>query len=179
MLIRSMHTNEVIYGKFLGQEKNMCGSGYPTYPKLLPPTLNFLLTIMKLEKNSRLILFCYSLPTSEFGEKYTYQSDHLKRKSKFLCIQSLEVKGLKQGYFFKNRHLYISFFLFNTFSSRYEYSKKKLKNSFLPSYSYFFQGVTWTTHICLFGLSNISKTIWKCFLPHSQPINVRSTLLKM
>ena len=29
-----------------------------------------------------------------------YQNDHLKQKSKYLCIQSLvlEVKGLKQGY---------------------------------------------------------------------------------
>ena len=26
---------------YSGQIKNMCGSGYPTYPKILPPTLNF------------------------------------------------------------------------------------------------------------------------------------------
>ena len=37
----------------LGQEKNMCGPGYPTYPKFLPPTLNFFLQILKLEENSR------------------------------------------------------------------------------------------------------------------------------
>ena len=30
----------------------MCGSGYPTYPKFLPPTLNFFLQILKLEENS-------------------------------------------------------------------------------------------------------------------------------
>ena len=37
----------------LGQEKNMCGSGYLTYPTFLPPTLNFFLQILKLEENSR------------------------------------------------------------------------------------------------------------------------------
>ena len=37
----------------LGQEKNMCGSGYPAYPKFLPPTLNFFLQILKSEENSR------------------------------------------------------------------------------------------------------------------------------
>ena len=79
---------------FLGQEKkNMCGSGYPTYPKLLPPTLNFFLQILKLEENNFVLLF-----SSNFiiGEKNTYQDGHLKRKSKYLCIQSLdlEVKGL-------------------------------------------------------------------------------------
>ena len=31
----------------------MCGSGYPTYPKLKPPALNFFLQILKLEENSR------------------------------------------------------------------------------------------------------------------------------
>ena len=70
----------------------MCGSGYLTYPKFLPPTLNFFLQILKI------ILFCYCLPTSEFDKKI-YQNDHLKWKSKFLCIQSLvlEVEVLKQG----------------------------------------------------------------------------------
>ena len=37
----------------------------------------------------------------------------------------LEVKGLKQGYIFKNRPFYITFVLFNTFPSRSEYIKKK------------------------------------------------------
>ena len=82
-----------------------------------------------------------------------YQNDRLKWKSKFLCIQSLilEVKGLKQGYIFKNRPFYISFVLFNTFPSRSEYSKKKsLKKKKIVSYLptlIFFQGVTRTTHI--------------------------------
>ena len=33
---------EIMKGK-LGQEKNMCGSGYRTYPKFLPPTLTVIL----------------------------------------------------------------------------------------------------------------------------------------
>ena len=81
-----------------------------------------------------------------------YQNDHLKWKSKCLCIQSLvlEVKGLEQGSFFKNRSFYISFVIFNTFPNRSEYSKKKKsfqknkfsKKSFLPTYPNFVQGVT-------------------------------------
>ena len=42
-----------------------------------------------------------------------------------LLFLVLEVKGLKQGYIFKNRPLYISSVLFNTFPSRSEYTKKK------------------------------------------------------
>ena len=34
-------------------EKNICGSGYPTYPKFLLPTLNFFLQILMLEESSR------------------------------------------------------------------------------------------------------------------------------
>ena len=61
--------NVTAYIEYQGQEKNKCGSGYPTYSKFLPPTVNFFLQILKLEENSRtinIILFCYSLPTSEF-----------------------------------------------------------------------------------------------------------------
>ena len=59
----------------------MCGSGYLTYPKFLHPTLNFFLQFLELEENiaeqfwswkriaEQNILFCYSFPTSEFGEK--------------------------------------------------------------------------------------------------------------
>ena len=56
-------------------------------PKLFSPNSEF-----GREKQNKIILFCYSLPTSEFGEKI-----HIKMTIKFLCIQSLvlEVKGLK------------------------------------------------------------------------------------
>ena len=40
--------------------KNMCGSGNRTYPKFLPPTLNFFLQILKLEENSR-TKFCSTI----------------------------------------------------------------------------------------------------------------------
>ena len=77
----------------------MCGSGYPTYPNFLPPNLNFLSPNSEVgrEKWDKIILFCYSLPTSEFGEKYIYQNDHLTWKSKLICIESLvlSVKGFK------------------------------------------------------------------------------------
>ena len=44
------------------KNKNICGSGYLTNPKFLPPTLNFFLQILKLEeiaeqKNCSAILF--------------------------------------------------------------------------------------------------------------------------
>ena len=29
----------------------MCGSGYPTYPKILPTTLHFFLQILKFKEN--------------------------------------------------------------------------------------------------------------------------------
>ena len=35
------------------KKKNMCGSGYPTYPRFVPPTLNIFLQRLKLEENSR------------------------------------------------------------------------------------------------------------------------------
>ena len=55
-----------------------------------------------------------------------------------LNFYAFEVKGLKQGYIFKNRPFYIRFVLFNTFPSRSEYSKKesfqkKKKVSNLPT----------------------------------------------
>ena len=53
------------------------------------------------------------------------QNDRLKQKSIFLCIQALvlEVKRLKQGYFFKNR----------PFNIRFVQEKKvKNKSTYLP-----------------------------------------------
>ena len=79
----------------------MCGSGYPTYPKYLPPTLNFFPQILKLEENSRTKYFCSAIlfQLQNLQRKNTYLNDHLKWKSKFLCIQSLvlQVEVLKQG----------------------------------------------------------------------------------
>ena len=37
-----------------GQEKNMCGSGYPTNPKFLPPTLNFFSKFWSIPSNFRI-----------------------------------------------------------------------------------------------------------------------------
>ena len=37
-ILKGLHCNLLHH---LGQKKNMCGSGYPTYPKFLLPTLNF------------------------------------------------------------------------------------------------------------------------------------------
>ena len=80
-----------------------------------PPTLNFFLQILKLEgwkrkaeQNNFILLFSYNF---RICRKNTYQNDHLKWKSKCLYIQSLvlEVRGLKQGYIFKNRPFYIIF----------------------------------------------------------------------
>ena len=45
------HGNQMLKG----QIKNMCGSGYPTYPNILAPTLNFFLQILKFEENIRKI----------------------------------------------------------------------------------------------------------------------------
>ena len=109
----------------------MYGSGYPTYPNFLPPTLNFFSPnsqILKLEENSRTKYFCSAILFQLKNlEKNTYQNDHLKWITKFLCIHSLvlEIKGLKRGYTF-----YISLVLFKTFPSRSEYSKKKDKKIF-------------------------------------------------
>ena len=119
------------------KKKNMCGSGYPTYPKFSPPTLIiFSPNSLKLVENNFVLLFSSNF---RIWRKNTYQNDHLKWKSKFLCIQSLvlEVKGFKQSPTF-----YISFVLFNTFPSRSEYSKKKVFKKKYPTYPNFFQGVT-------------------------------------
>ena len=73
------------------------------------------------EQNSFVLLFSSKF---QIWRKDTYQNDHLKRKSKFLCIRNLvlEEKGLKPCYFFKSGPFYISFVLFHTFQSRSEYS---------------------------------------------------------
>ena len=47
----------------------MCRSGYPTYPKILPPTLNFFFQSLK----------------KTWLEKYN-KPVHLKKKTKGLCI---------------------------------------------------------------------------------------------
>ena len=93
------------------------------------------------ELQNKIILFC--LPTSEFEEKNTYQNDHLKWKSKFLCIQSLvlEEKGLKQGYIFK-LDPFISVMSYLThFKAGLNYPPppKKFKKivSYLPTYPIF------------------------------------------
>ena len=123
------------------KRKKMCGSGYPTFPKFLPPTLIFFSKFWSwkriTEQNNFVLLFSTNF---RIWRKNTYQNDDLKWKSKFLCIQSLvlDVKGLKQSSTF-----YISFVLFNTFPSRSEYSKTKSsqkKKSILPTYPIFFSG---------------------------------------
>ena len=50
---------------------NMCGSGYPTYPKFFTSYPYFFASNSEVgrEKQNKIILFCYSLPASEFGEK--------------------------------------------------------------------------------------------------------------
>ena len=75
----------------------MCGSGYPTYPKFLPPTLNFFLQILKLKENSRTKLFCSAILF------------HLQNLEKKIHSKITIWNGLKQGYIFKNRPFYISF----------------------------------------------------------------------
>ena len=49
--------------------------------------LTIIVSVVGREQRNKRILFCYSLQTSEFEEK-----DHLKRKSKFLCIGSKRIK---------------------------------------------------------------------------------------
>ena len=161
----------------------MCSSGYPTYSKILPHTPNFCSKFWSwkriAEQNNFVLLFSSNF---RIWRKNTSQNDLLKWKSKFLCIQSLEeVKGLKQGYIFKNGPFYISFFLFNTFPSRSEYIKKKSfrkKKKFLPTYPNNFQDVTWTTYIFLFGLMRfvsqsvkqgncyLQRTVWTYWQNH-------------
>ena len=126
----------------------MCGSGYLTYPKFLPSKLIFFfLQIRKLDENSRTKYFVLLFSSNfRIWRKNTYQNDHLKWKSKFFCIQSLvlEVKRLKQGYIFKNRHFFYEFFLFH-FQACLNIPRKKSfqrKKSILPTYPDFFQGVT-------------------------------------
>ena len=78
----------------------MCGLGNETYPKFLPPALNFLLQILKLEKGSKTKKKCSAVLFQLQNLKIKDISyDHLRQKSKFLCMQSsiLEVKGLKQS----------------------------------------------------------------------------------
>ena len=122
----------------LGQDKKLCGYVYLTYPKFLPLTLNFSLQILKLEEKwqNKIILFWYSLPASEFGEKIHIKMTIWNGNLNFYAIGLvLKVKGLK-CYIIKNRHSYISFVLSNTFPSRSEYSKKKVFKkivSFLPT----------------------------------------------
>ena len=61
----------------------MCGSGYLTYPKYLPPTLNFFLQILKLEEiaeqNNFVLLFSSNF---RIRRKIHTKSDHLKQKYK-------------------------------------------------------------------------------------------------
>ena len=73
----------------------------------------------------------------------------------------LEEKELKQ-LCLKNNTFYCNFFLFCKFQSRSMHSKKKKgfqkkKVSNLPTF--FFQAVTWTTHIFLFGLNVTNQNI--------------------
>ena len=79
-----------------------------------PLTLNFFSKFRSwqiiAEQNNFFLLFSSNF---RIWRKNMYQNDHLKWKSKFLCILSLvlEVNGLKQGYIFKNGPYYISFVL--------------------------------------------------------------------
>ena len=74
----------------------MCGSGTRSTLNLTPPPLNFFFIFWSWKKTAEQNNFVLlSNPTSEFGEKKTYQKDHLRRKSKFLCIQSLFGIGSK------------------------------------------------------------------------------------
>ena len=70
-----------------------------------------------------------------------YQNDHLKQKSKFLCIQSLvlEVKGLKQGYIFKNRSFISVLSYLSYFQAGLNLPIKKVKKkSFLPWFKHIY-----------------------------------------
>ena len=143
----------------------MCGSGYVTYPKLLPPTLNFFLQILNLEENSRTKLFCSAI---------LFQLQNLEKKIcikmtiKFLCIQWKD--------FIKNRPFHICLVLFNTFPSRSVNSKKKKlkKKKKDPTYlPYFSQGVIWTTQCFLFGLiSQDTQHFLRKIVIFSLPINI-------
>ena len=127
----------------LGQEKNMCGSGYPTYPYFLAPTLNLFLPILKLKGNSRTKYFWSAFPfhLQNLAKKIYISKYHLKWKS-FLCIQSLilEMKGLQQGYIFKTRPFYISFVLFHLPSSApsLDWPSKNIHKSFIPTNIFIF-----------------------------------------
>ena len=68
-----------------------------------------------------------------------FPNDHLKRKSKVLCIHSLvlEVIGLKQGYtFFISVLSYLIYLQAGLNLPRKEFKKR------VSSFPYFFQGVT-------------------------------------
>ena len=69
---------------------------------------------------------------------------HLKRRSKFLCIQSLilEVKGLKQGCIFKkDPFIQVLSYLIHFQAGLNIPRKKDLKNGILPAYPKCFTGV--------------------------------------
>ena len=70
----------------------------------------------------------------------------------------MEVKGLKQGYIFKDRPFYVSFsFVIFNFHAGLNIPRKKVfqKYSILLTYPNFFQGVTWTTYF--FYLAQVSS----------------------
>ena len=109
----------------------MCVSGYPSpppypkfftpYPKLFSPNSE-----VGREKQNKLILFCYSLPTSEFGEKNMYQNDHLKWKSELIMHSVFGIGSknhLNKVISSKNRPFYIRCVLFNTFTHEKKFSK--------------------------------------------------------
>ena len=120
-VLARLHLSRLVWA-FAAQakKKNMRGSGYPTYSKFLPPTLNFFLQILKLGEKTRTKLFCSAIlfKLQIFEKKYIWKN-----------VYALEVKGLKQGYrryIFKNKP-------FDTFPSRSEYSNKKKKYpTYLP-----------------------------------------------
>ena len=124
----------------LGQEKNMCSSGYPTYPKFAPHTLNI---FSKLRSWKRIAILLFS-SNFRIWKKNMYQNNHLKQKSKFLCIQSLvlEVKGLKQGYILKIDPFISDLSYLIHFQAGLNIPRKKVfkKNSILQTYPYFFSG---------------------------------------
>ena len=80
----------------------------------------------------------------------TYQNNHLKQKSKFLCIQYLvlEVKGLKKTVITLKIDSFISVMSMLIISKQVLILKKKVFKkvvSYIPTL--IFQGVTWSTHI--------------------------------
>ena len=134
------------------RKKDMCGSSYLTYPKFLPPTQNIVSTNSEVRRNM-------------------YQNDHLKQKSKFQCIQSLvlEVKGLKQGYMFRNRPFYVSFV-------QADLNILRKKENLFPTFPNFFQGVTRTTYFFYFAWPEINTSHhWFTLINTVRTINNRLT----